>query len=225
MCSQASINQSTIINHIIENILNDNGEEEDEDDDLDTAANSTSGGGPTGVHSETTKNGTVGSATNTNTSTGECSTEQIKEKIYQSLKDDIMRRTTGGAKDSSNDLTALWKMLPNPMAGVTPKPKNGSTSNSTISALGLSNFPNAAANTATASASSKSKDTDPKAHSAPASQSGSGAPSPRGCSDVVVVSAAHDNVKQIEPSVSVTLVTAPNTSEDLPLNLVSHAIQ
>ena len=216
------IPNSTIIEHIIENILNDNAEEEEDEDvdDLDAAKLLR---GPTGgrVHSESTKNGTAGSiaatSNNTNTNTGECSTEQIKEKIYQSLKDDIMRRTTGGAKDSSNDLTALWKMLPNPMAGVTPKPKNGSTttsSNNTISALGLSTA---------SSASSKSKDTDhSKAHSAPASQSGSGAPSPRGgCPDVVVVSAAHDNNvnKQIEPSVSVTLVTAPSTSEDLPLNL------
>ena len=222
LSSQCLIPNSTIIEHIIENILNDNAEEEEDEDvdDLDAAKLLR---GPTGgrVHSESTKNGTAGSiaatSNNTNTNTGECSTEQIKEKIYQSLKDDIMRRTTGGAKDSSNDLTALWKMLPNPMAGVTPKPKNGSTttsSNNTISALGLSTA---------SSASSKSKDTDhSKAHSAPASQSGSGAPSPRGgCPDVVVVSAAHDNNvnKQIEPSVSVTLVTAPSTSEDLPLNL------
>lgn len=137
------------------------------------------------------KNGTPGS-------TGE-STEQIKEKIYQSLKDDMMKRTSGGSKDSNNDLSALWKMLPNPKMSMSQQ-KNGVTNTNTnnISALGLSNLPQK-----TNAASSASKDS--KAHSAPASQSGSGAPSPRGETDL-----------KNPPSVSVTLV---QTSEDLPLNL------
>ena len=85
----------------------------------------------------------------------ECS-EQIKEKIYQSLKEDITRRTVGGAKAGSNDLTALWKMLPNPIGGVTKK------------------------NGVQADGQAQQKSSIKKAHSAPASQSGSGAPSPKG---------------------------------------------
>lgn len=115
LSSQCLIPNSTIIEHIIENILNDN------DSDIPS------------------------------TNDTECS-EQIKEKIYQSLKDDVMRRTSGAGgpgKDGSNDLTALWKMLPNPTGGLVNKKQNG-----------IQNQPQ-------------------KAHSAPASQSGSGAPSPK----------------------------------------------
>ncbi len=118
LSSQCLIPNSTIIEHIIENIINDN-------DQAQPKPNSA----PT-------------------TELNECS-EQIKEKIYQSLKEDVMRRTV---KDGSNDLTALWKMLPNPTGGCLTGKKNGVSPNS----------------------SSKEK-----AHSAPASQSGSGAPSPK----------------------------------------------
>lgn len=65
-----------------------------------------------------------------------------------------MRRTVGGGKDGSNDLTALWKMLPNPTGGLTKK--NGIHEPLSVKAGGKE-----------------------KAHSAPASQSGSGAPSPK----------------------------------------------
>ena len=113
----------------------------------------------------------------------------------------MKKRTSGGSKDSNNDLSALWKMLPNPKMSMSQQ-KNGVTNananTNNISALGLSNLPQK-----TNAASSASKDS--KAHSAPASQSGSGAPSPRGETDL-----------KNPPSVSVTLV---QTSEDLPLNL------
>ena len=110
----------------------------------------------------------------------------------------MKKRTTGGSKDSKNDLSALWKMLPNPKMSMSDQQKNCATNANNISALGLSNLPQK-----TNAASSASKDS--KAHSAPASQSGSGAPSPRGETDL-----------KNPPSVSVTLV---QTSEDLPLNL------
>lgn len=71
-----------------------------------------------------------------------------------------MRRTVGGGKDGSNDLTALWKMLPNPTGGLAKK--NGVHDSSGGSSL----KPNPSGKE--------------KAHSAPASQSGSGAPSPKG---------------------------------------------
>lgn len=119
LSSQCLIPNSTIIEHIIENILNDN------DSDIP-------------------------STNENNTNAVECS-EQIKEKIYQSLKDDVMRRTSGGqaGKDGSNDLTALWKMLPNPTGGLVKNNKNGSMAGGQ------------------------------KAHSAPASQTGSGPASPK----------------------------------------------
>lgn len=201
LSSQCLIPNSTIIEHIIENILNDNGDK----DEVETATTASAKSESNSSSNNVTKNGTT-------STTGE-STEQIKEKIYQSLKDDMMRRTGGGSKDSNNDLSALWKMLPNPMMNMTSsKQKNGSTNNSNISALGLStNFP------PKTNAANSAKDNS-KAHSAPASQSGSGAPSPRGDGDfknsAVVVTAAATTDHQ--PSVSVTLV---QTTEDLPLNL------
>jgi len=129
LSSQCLIPNSTIIEHIVENILNDNGNE-------------------------------IASANNTTTTnSGECS-DQVKEKILQSLKDDVMRRSNGGGrKDGSNDLTALWKMLPNPTGGMTKK--NGIHSDTS------------------SSAASKTMGGKEKAHSAPASQTGSGAPSPK----------------------------------------------
>lgn len=132
LSSQCLIPNSTIIEHIIENIINDN-------DDVVESAKSSDVTGNT-----------------------ECS-EQIKEKIYQSLKEDITRRTVGGAKSGSNDLTALWKMLPNPIGGGTKK--NGVQADQ-----------------------AQQKPSIKKAHSAPASQSGSGAPSPKGSSSEPAVS-------------------------------------
>lgn len=179
LSSQCLIPNSTIIEHIIENILNDN--DEDAAIEMKPAADN------------------IGSGSTE-------STEQIKEKIYESLKNDIMRRTTGSGRDGSSDITALWKMLPNQALGnnMSKKPNNNGAlaqkasisttgnSSSTISALGLSNLPSQNPPKAIKS---------DKAHSAPASQSGSGAPSPKG-----------------EPSVSVTLVTE-SCGDDLPLNL------
>ena len=152
LSSQCLIPNSTIIEHIIENIINDN------DDVVESA--------------KTSNNDEVNKDKDK-----ECS-EQIKEKIYQSLKEDITRRTVGGAKDGSNDLTALWKMLPNPIGGnpATTAKKNG------VQADNLS---------------------IKKAHSAPASQSGSGAPSPKGSS-----SSSGNANNGNEPAVSVTLVTS-----------------
>lgn len=133
LSSQCLIPNSTIIEHIIENIINDN------DESMESAKSSD----------------VIGNT--------ECS-EQIKEKIYQSLKEDITRRTVGGAKAGSNDLTALWKMLPNPIGGVTKK------------------------NGVQADGQAQQKSSIKKAHSAPASQSGSGAPSPKGSSSEPAVS-------------------------------------
>ena len=135
LSSQCLIPNSTIIEHIIENILDDDGS------DIASATN-------------------TGAAGNVTAAT-ECS-EQIKEKIYQSLKEDIMRRTIGGGKDGSNDLTALWKMLPNPTATVGLAKKNGVHELKPNPVTGKE-----------------------KAHSAPASQSGSGAPSPKGSEPTV----------------------------------------
>ena len=132
LSSQCLIPNSTIIEHIIENIINDD----------------------TTESAKSNETASIGST--------ECS-EQIKEKIYQSLKEDITRRTVGGAKDGSNDLTALWKMLPNPMGGVASSKKNG-------------------VQTGAAADPQNNQLSVKKAHSAPASQSGSGAPSPKGCS-------------------------------------------
>ena len=179
------IPNSTIIEHIIENILNDNGDNNTSD-----------------VKSDNTANGTTAT-------TGECS-DEIKEKILKSLKDDMMRRTSSGIKDTSLDVSSKWTERPDPAAEL--KKKNGT--NNTISALGLSNYPSA--NTALPKKHPKADD---KAHSAPASQSGSGAPSPRGTESAVIAAATNNEMKTTtEPSVSVTLVTA-HSNEDLPLNL------
>jgi hypothetical protein len=183
LSSQCTIRGQTIIEHIIENILNDNGDETEAPKSTDN--NNANGGG-----SE--------------------STEQIKEKIYQSLKEDIMRRTTasGGAKDGSNDLTALWKMLPNPTAGI----ENGASAKAvSISALGLSKM------LPSQLPALKATKEPERAKSAPASQSGSGVPSPKSNSEPSFNPKTTTPVSS-EPSVSVTLVTEP-CSDDLPLNL------
>ena len=165
LSSQCLIPNSTIIEHIIENIIND------DNGDVESAK----------------------SSNNDEVNKPECS-EQIKEKIYQSLKEDITRRTAvgGKAKDGSNDLTALWKMLPNPIGGnptsTTTAKKNGIQADTSIK----------------------------KAHSAPASQSGSGAPSPKGASSSSASGNGGNGNGAAEPAVSVTLVTSES---DLPLNL------
>ena len=146
LSSQCLIPNSTIIEHIIENILDDGSD--------NTSTNNTS---------ERSVNSSG------NTSSSECN-EKIKEQIYQNLKDDVMRRTVGGAKDGSNDLTALWKMLPNPIGvkqDLASTKKNGKHESTTLPKQPLSG--------------------KEKAHSAPASQSGSGAPSPKGSSESVSV--------------------------------------
>ena len=167
LSSQCLIPNSTIIEHIIENIIND-------DNVVESAKSSSNSSDEVNKQSE-------------------CS-EQIKEKIYQSLKEDITRRSAvgGKAKDGSNDLTALWKMLPNPIGGnpTTTAKKNGIQAETGTSIK--------------------------KAHSAPASQSGSGAPSPKGASGSSASGNGGSGAAAAEPAVSVTLVTSES---DLPLNL------
>merc|ERR1712018_740523 len=87
LSSQCLIPNSTIIEHIIENILNDNGDNNTSD-----------------VKSDNTANGTTAT-------TGECS-DEIKEKILKSLKDDMMRRTSSGIKDTSLDVSSKWTERP-----------------------------------------------------------------------------------------------------------------
>ena len=146
LSSQCLIPNSTIIEHIIENILDDGSDNNSTNNTSERSVNSSG-----------------------NTSSSECN-EKIKEQIYQNLKDDVMRRTVGGAKDGSNDLTALWKMLPNPIGvkqDLASTKKNGKHESTTLPKQPLSG--------------------KEKAHSAPASQSGSGAPSPKGSSESVSV--------------------------------------
>jgi len=143
LSSQCLIPNSTIIEHIIENLLDD-GSDNTSTNPSERSVNSSG-----------------------NTSSSECN-EKIKEQIYQNLKDDVMRRP--GGKDGSNDLTALWKMLPNPIGvkqDLASTKNNGKHESTTLPKQPLSG--------------------KEKAHSAPASQSGSGAPSPKGSSESVSV--------------------------------------
>jgi len=89
LSSQCLIPNATIIEHIIENLL-DVGSDNTSTDTSDRSVNSSG-----------------------NTSSSECN--NVKEQIYQNLNNDVMRRTVGGGKDGGNDLKALWKMLPNPI--------------------------------------------------------------------------------------------------------------
>jgi len=159
LSSQCLIPNSTIIDHIIEKVL-DNGNE----------AGTTNSSNASEMVS-------VNNSGNSSSSSSDCNETNVKERIYQSLKDDVMRRTTGGGnKEGSKDLQALWNMSPNPI-GVKPPEAVGSTKKN--------------GKNDSASALPKPMSGKEKAHSAPASQSGSGAPSPKGNSE----------------SVSVTLVT------------------
>ena len=95
LSSQCTIQGQTIIEHIIENILDkprsdgDNGSVNDH-----SYLNNNSGGA----------NGENGTSDALNDETA----EQIKERIYQGLKKDMMSGGTKGYKDRS----ALWKLLP-----------------------------------------------------------------------------------------------------------------
>lgn len=105
---QCSIRGQTIIEHIIENILDDDSDKTGNDQGLN---NNSGGSGESGAKAAN------GGADDT--------TEQIKERIYQSLKDDMMRRANSGIKDNS-DRSALWSRLPDPAGrqnGSKAKPK------------------------------------------------------------------------------------------------------
>jgi len=154
LSSQCLIPNSTIIDHIIEKVL-DNG------NDVAPASSS-----------NTASEIVVNNSGNSSSSSSDCNETNVKERIYQSLKDDVMRRTTGGGKDGSNDLQALWNMSPNPI-GVKPEAVGSTKKNGK--------------NDSASSALPKPMSGKEKAHSAPASQSGSGAPSPKGNSESVSV--------------------------------------
>jgi len=156
LSSQCLIPNSTIIDHIIEKVL-DNGND----------------GAPATTSSNASEMVSISNSggNSSSSSSSDCNETNVKERIYQSLKDDVMRRTTGGGKDGSNDLQALWNMSPNPI-GVKPEAVGSTKKNG-------KNDP--------ASALPKPMSGKEKAHSAPASQTGSGAPSPKGNSESVSV--------------------------------------
>ena len=110
LSSQCTIRGQTIIEHIIENILDKPVVEGSEEQAmaLNLNNNGTNGGGGSDSNGE---GDSVQASVAAAASASSASTEDLKARIYEGLKKDLLSKRTGDKKDI-RDASALWNLLP-----------------------------------------------------------------------------------------------------------------